>query len=370
MAHKSVGILSQNYRRNYGGILQSYALYQVISKMGYDVEIIDFSYEAMKNISFLQIIKMLKRKILSIFKKNEDNIKIPIRELPAEHINAFIQFKEKYQKLSPSLNNQQIGNYVSKYDAIVVGSDQVWNDIEGRHLYYFFDFGKPYYGKKIAYAPCSIITKVDKLTRYRLKRLFLNIDSLSVRDYTTQNLVKLSSDIIPQIVVDPTFLYNFNEFISTPLIHGDYIFSYILGSEIDCGHAVVLNKIFDKYGRMPVIAAIIPDDSLEVEKFADEVRYNASPADWVNLIANAKFVYTDSFHGCVFSMKFHKPFFAYYKDAKRSSRLLDLSKTYGLKNIQPSHGNIILYDNDYAKTDTIVAKQISESVDFLKNSLP
>ena len=366
---KKIGILSQYYRRNYGGILQSYALFRTVQELGYDVEIVDFRYDAKENFSFLQILKLLKNKFWGSSKPNGVH-KTIIRKLPSEHVEAFMNFKKEFLKLSPVLSNKTIGEYVSKYDAIIVGSDQVWNDLEGRHLYYFFDFGKPYYGKKITYAPCSIITNISKRTKKRLKKQLMAIDALSVRDKTTQNLVTMSSGLNPEIVLDPTCLYDFKEFISNPIIDGDYIFTYILGSEIDCGHNAVLEKIFEKYGKMKIIAAIVPDDSLEVEKFADEVKYNASPAHWVNLIANAKFVYTDSFHGCVFSMKYHKPFFAYYRDAKRSSRLVDLSKTYSLPNIQSSNSDIHICDIDYEVVDNILALQKNNSLNYIKKNLP
>lgn len=369
MSKKRIGILSQNYRRNYGGILQSYALFRTIESFGYDVEIIDFRYNYKDNISLSQIIEILRSKFL---RSNQTvaNPQIKTRNLPAEHIEAFMGFKTKYQKLSPSLDSKSIGDYVSKYEAIVVGSDQVWNDVDGRHQFFFFDFGKPYGGKKIAYAPCSILTQVKGAAKRNLRNNLKKIDAISVRDETTWRLVNTVSGINPEIVLDPTFLYDFEEFSSKPIVDGDYIFTYILGSEIACGHQSVLEKIFEKYGRIKVVAAIIPDDSLEVEKFADEIMYNAAPDEWVNLIANSKFVYTDSFHGCVFAMKFHKPFFAYYKDARRASRLIDISKTYSLENVKASGEKVSLVDIDYVSVDSIIKIKKEQSLDFLRKNLP
>lgn len=369
MTNKKVGILSQCYRRNYGGILQSYALFQTVKKLGYETEIIDFRYNAGSNLSIQQIATIIFNKF---FKKKDVKSKPSIapRKLPKEHVEAFMRFKGTYQKLSPMLDSKTIGRYVQKYDAIIVGSDQVWNDLEGRRLFYFFDFGMPYKGRKIAYAPCSIRTQVKGFAKRRLERKLKHIDAISVRDETTRNLVFSTAKINPLIVLDPTFLYDFSEFISTPIVKGDYIFTYILGGEISCGHHAVLEKIFEKYGKMRVVAAIIPDDSLEVEKFADEIKYNAAPNEWVNMIANAKFIYTDSFHGCVFAMKFHKPFFAYYKESRRASRLIDLSKTYSLDNIKSSGDDIVLADIDYKRVDCIVEKQREKSIEFLESSLP
>lgn len=363
-----VGILTQYYKKNYGGILQSYALFQVLSGLGHEVEIIDFRYNSSKNQSFGQRIDRLFKKFAHQ-KKESKKVVISTRELPKEHVAAFNAFKKEHLKYSPQLTVKTIGQYVPKYDAVVVGSDQVWNDLTGKHLFYFFDFGSPYKGKKITYAPCSVITEIPSYSKKKLNKLLHQMDSISARDETTKRLVENASGLSPELVLDPTFLYGFQEFSSPAIVEGDYVFAYILGSEIEKGHKYVLDKIFSKYGKMKVIAAIIPNISLEVEKFADEVRYNASPDEWVNLIANAKFVYTDSFHGCVFSMKFHKPFYAYYKDAKRTSRLLDLKNTYRLQNIQPSGEEICLTEPDYMYIDTVIEEQKAHSLGFIVKSL-
>lgn len=362
-----VGILTQYYRKNYGGILQSYALFQVLKDLGHDVEIIDFRYNASKNQSFRQRIDRW-LKILFRQKKDPGQVDVSTRALPKEHIAAFNRFKQQYLKYSPPLTEKTIGQYVPNYDAIVVGSDQVWNDLGGKRLFYFFDFGSPFNGKKITYAPCSVMTEIPSYNIKKLNELIHQMDSVSARDETTKRLVEIASGVRPEIVLDPTFLYGFQDFCVSPVVEGDYVFAYILGSEIRQGHKLVLDKIFAKYGKMKVIAAIIPNISLEVEKFADEVKYNASPNDWVNMIANARFVYTDSFHGCVFSMKFHKPFFAYYKDAKRTSRLLDLKNTYQLNNICASGEDICLNEPKYDYVDYIIEEQKIKSLGFLKKS--
>ena len=97
--------------------------------------------------------------------------------------------------------------------------------------------------------------------------------------------------------------------------------------------------------------------------------YNASPDEWINLIAHSKFVYTDSFHGCMFSMKYHKPFFAYYKDANRSSRLRDIKIQYGLANIFMSGEAYAINEVDYLTLDKTIAEQRKESLSFLSSAL-
>lgn len=366
-----VGILTMSYRRNYGGVLQSYALFKTIEGMGHDVEIIDFEYDSLDNKHFITRIKEAPYAILKKmgFRRHREPLK-QTRELPDEHIAAFKEFKNKFIKYSKTVKNSDILTIVNNYNVIVVGSDQVWNNVEGKHLYYFFDFGKSFKGRKVSYAPCAVHESVPFYNRRKLCKLLSKVDSLSVRDQTTANMVKQISSLDAKIVLDPTCLYSFSDFSSThPIIEGDYIFAYILGSEIKGGHKNIIQKINEKYGEMKVVAAIIPNVALEVEKFADKVMYNATPADWVNLIAHSKFVYTDSFHGCMFAMKYHKPFFAYYKDANRSSRLRDIKAQYGLHNIFMSGDEYAINDVDYKKVDNMMEQQREESLKFLNSAL-
>lgn len=366
-----IGILTMQYRKNYGGILQAYALMKVISSMGHEVEHIDFRYNPKENIHWVNRFRNLVVSIPKAFGLRRPQKKFKAnRELPQEHINAFARFKKDNIRYSRVVYNDSINDIVNDYDCIVVGSDQVWNNVEGSHLHFFFDFQPEFRGKKVAYAPCAVFSNTPWYNRRKLSRLLHSFDYIGVRDNTTAALVRNVSGLNPQVVLDPTCLYDFNEFAnSSPIIEGDYIFAYILGSELKGGHKSIISKICEKYGNMKVIAAIIPDICTEVEKFADKVMYNAMPSEWINLIAHSRFVYTDSFHGCMFAMKFHKPFFAYYRDSNRASRLVDIKHTYHLSNIFQSGGDYQIIDVDYQKVDEILNEQKNKSLEFLKSSL-
>lgn len=366
-----VGILTMQYRKNYGGVLQAYALMKVIESMGHDVEQIDFRYKPSDNIHWIVGIRNTAVNLLKTMglKKAPKIIKFK-RNLPQEHIQAFSDFKQNYLKYSKDVYNENIHEIINDYDCIVVGSDQVWNNVEGKYLHFFFDFKSEYRGKKVAYAPCAVFTEAPWYNSNKLGRLLRNFNAIGVRDNTTVTLVNNVSGLRPQVVLDPTCLYDFREFANAvPIVEGDYIFAYILGSELKDGHQSIISKIYERYGKMKVVAAIIPDISLEVEKFTDRIMYNALPSDWVNLIAHSKFVYTDSFHGCMFAMKFHKPFFAYYRDASRASRLMDIKLTYDMPNIYMSGDDYQITEVDYTKVDAVLEAQKSQSLEFLKTSL-
>ena len=192
-------------------------------------------------------------------------------------------------------------------------------------------------------------------------------DAISVRDETTANFVCRLTESKPFIAADPTLLYEFSSFIFPAKPKKDYIVMYILGDEISGGNIQALDKIKSYCGEtLDVISIVIPSVSLAGKKGADIVIDDCTPDQWINLIYHAKFVYTDSFHGCIFSLKFNKPFIGYYQYAKRSTRLLDIQKRYGLSNIV---NDISQIDNalKYAsnKNDVAIQMHIQESMNYI-----
>ena len=99
----------------------------------------------------------------------------------------------------------------------------------------------------------------------------------------------------------------------------------------------------------------------------------ATPAEWVNLFYHASFVYTDSFHGIMFSMKFHKPFIAYMKEGGRKSRLQDLIETYSLANIVSNVEQIrnLSFSNliNYQQVDSILERNVRASKIILQQAI-
>lgn len=366
-----IGIITMYYRRNYGGVLQSYALFQTLKKQGHDVRIINYKIaNSINTYHPIFAIQYLIKKIRTYFSIRRHSSTVKTKPLSDELLRNFADFKYRYLQYSEDITQNNLTTVVNQFDAIVFGSDQIWNAMNKKLLVYFGDFGGKVNCRKIAYAPCSIYSNAPCYNKTKLKGLLNSFKALSARDTTTAKLVENIVGIKPQIVADPTVLYSFEEFVVPAIRQEKYIFAYILGSEIDGGHKVAIEKIFEKIGKVKVVAVVISDVSLEAEKFADEVLYTASPADWVNLVANSEYVYTDSFHGIMFAMKFHKPFLAYYKDASRASRLLDIKKTYNIQNIVPSLSEFdIDYEIDYNMVDIQLNKFRELSLNYLSEAL-
>ena len=128
-------------------------------------------------------------------------------------------------------------------------------------------------------------------------------------------------------------MYDFSEFVGNAPISEPYILVYILGRDISGSGVKVINAIKEKYGAMKVVGILTSSGFSTSSLFSDVVITDASPSEWVNYFAHASFVYTDSFHGVMFSMKFHKDFICYILEGCRKSRLVDVQQTYGLSNL-------------------------------------
>lgn len=374
-----IGILTFHYSNNYGGVLQALSLHNTIKSLGYDVEIINFvpsSYQPYSIISNLGI----RRKIFS--NKLEDlNVvkilkKINIMKKHCEMIsNKFNQFRDIEMNLSQQVNENSLKNILNNYSAIIVGSDQVWNPSQRKSPIYFLDFGDAFNGKKISYAPDSTIKEVKSEDIDILRNALSEFHHISVRNEHSYDFVKKIINKEVQIVGDPTLLFDFEIDEKIRDEKENYILTYVLGKEIEGSHVKAIENIKNKYGDLPVYSIKIPTMNFELSPFADKVFYDLDPYEWLNMFKNAKFVYTDSFHGVLFSLKYHKPFLAYYTEELRATRFIDLGKRYGIdryivQNVDEITKKESLHaEPDFEKTDNILDKQRQQSLMFLIKAL-
>ena len=373
-----IGILTFHYSNNYGGVLQTVSLYNTVKSLGYDVEIINFipsNYKpkniignlGIKRIFFskfgiLKISDLLKK--VKVMNKNCDVI-----------INKFNVYRENNMKLSRQVDEQSLETILNDYTAIVVGSDQVWNPSQRMSPIYFLNFKNKYLGKKISFAADSTIKEVSQKETKILKEALSEFDYISVRNDHSYDFVKTIIETEVKIVADPTLLSEFNDESGITEKKEEYILTYVLGEEIDGSHKKVIQKIKKEHGNIPVYSIKIPTMSFELSPFADKVYYDLNPDEWVTMFKNAKFIYTDSFHGVLFSLKLHKPFLAYYTERLRATRFIDLGKRYNIEKYIVQNTSEIDEKKsleilpDFNSINKIINLQKDLSVDFLRNAL-
>lgn len=333
---KKTGILTFHYSNNYGGVLQTAALYNTVKNLGYDVEVIDYvpsNFMPVTGINYLNLLKSEVKKILKGKTNFHGIAEIPkrisiINKYGGSIDQKFSDFRAKTMNLSRQVDENSLPSMLNDYETVVVGSDQVWNPSQRTRPEYFLDYGETFKGKKISYAADSTDKEVDENLSERLKKSLDEFYYISVRNEHSFEFVKSVTGKETDIVADPTLLFDFqtNEIKE----NGDYILAYIIGKEISGTHQKAIGLIKKANGNLPVYSIKIPDMQTEPSDFADKTMYDVGPQEWIDLIKNAKFVYTDSFHGVLFSLKYRKPFLAYYTEKMRATRFVDLGKRYGI----------------------------------------
>ena len=367
-----IGILTFHYSNNYGGVLQSYSLYNRLKNEGQDVEIIDFvpaNYNStMKNI--LQINKSDIKNISNLLKR------IKIKLIYNKNITLkFNEFRKSNMKLSKRVNEDNIFNILGNYETIIVGSDQIWNPSQRVNAEYFLDFGNSFRGRKISYAADSTISEIDNSNIEKLRNSIGEFEVISVRNKHSYDFVKQLRDMEIPIVADPTILCDFNDLVGKVDINEKYILTYILGNEIEGSHKEALKKIKQTYGKLPVYSIVIPTMDFKLNNFADKIYYDLGPEEWLDMFRNASFVYTDSYHGVLFSLKYNKPFLAYYTEKLRATRFIDLGERYDINkyiinSVDDIENKKSLDKNiDFNGIKKIISNHKKKSLDFLNQVL-
>lgn len=328
-----IGILTLPLNTNYGGILQAYALQTVLERMGHEVHVIEkkrrplsIPIQKMPFCYGKRIVKNIIGRKFPIFYEQKYNREQPIiRQNTDKFIKKYIHIAE-YDDFSDIKE--------SEYDAIVVGSDQVWrpkyfglNQIENAYL----KFAEGWNIKRIAYAASFGTDEWEYTPKQtdecgKLLRMF---DAVSVREDSGVDLCKRYFGVEAQHVLDPTMLLDKDDYIklfkaaNTPKSKGNLL-CYILDENEE--KTALVKRIADEKGLIPFNVKSISDDinSPLYERIQPPLE------QWLRGFYDADFVITDSFHACVFSIIFNKPFIVYGNINRGLSRFISLLNMFGL----------------------------------------
>lgn len=318
--------------------------------------------------------------------KSGTNLKSALRRIPIKMrfnkhiIRKFNRFRDMNLKMSSKVDEENIATVLRDYETIIVGSDQVWAPGCRSSKVYFLGFDELFQGSKISYAADSTISEIDPKHMDKLKKELDDFKAISVRNKHSQEFVEqLTGKAVP-IVVDPTVLCDFSKLdlgSKGRTSNERYILVYVLGKDIKGANKRAIEKIREAYGDMHVYAVVDPTMSfnVNVRDYADKVFYDLGPVEWIDMLRNATFVYTDSFHGTLFSLKFRKPFLAYYAEDMRATRFIDLGDRYKIDRfIVNSVDEIdtkksLKQPPDFTDIDCVMEDHEKTSIEFLHAAL-
>lgn len=365
-----IGILTQPLRNNYGGLLQNYALQQVLIRAGYDPCTIDQS----RTIKTCRLRRMYMRA-----KAHVKHLLFPHKyKRPAYVVNEYEEaiiskntnyFIDKYINRTKTIDTHQkflnIANS-NEYQAYIVGSDQCWRPRYNRSFLgeMFLNFAENQQNvKRIAYAASFGMDKWDLSKRKieKFSRLAKKFDLITVREDSGVNLCRIHLGMQAQHVLDPTMLLSKEDYIhlieaeKEPQSAGN-LFYYILdpvGAKIEKVKNIAIKYDFIPFSIMPKYPVGYRNKN-EIKNNIEDCIY-PSVTSWLRAFLDAEMIITDSFHGMVFSIIFNKPFWVIGNDRRGMSRFNSMLKMFHL-------------ENRLIEIDQLKTIDINESIDWEKTN--
>lgn len=359
-----IGIVTFHFPHNYGAMLQAYAMQQRLILLGHEVYIIDYAPEYhtnwyKKGRSFNQCfsfspVTTLKHLIGYVL----NNPTMRKRYL------GFERFKNEKMILYPYYPSH---NY-SDFDAIILGSDQIWDQAHTGDRFDGPYFGEGFKTKVFSYAASSkhqfLNLEQKKEFQKRINKLF----SIGVREESLQSLLQPLTDKCVYLNLDPTLMIDKKVYENLDL-HRPCCQKYVLVYELNERQEVVeMAKSYASCIGAKVISLVAFFSWRK--RFKHIYDQEASPEKFVAYIKNAECVFTSSFHGTALSIVFEKKFYCIKQNSNSDLRMFSLLRQLGLEE------RFININDTYQKSDidySIVRKNLGvirkESESYLVRAL-
>lgn len=348
-----IAIMTQPLGKNYGGIMQAWALQQVLKRMGHQVVTIDrqpdqpgIAYKAAR-LAYRAGMKAIgKRKAPINFEKHLPTI--------LQHTQSFID--QHLTMSEPLYSTQQLRAHFDRenYDAVIVGSDQTWRPRYSPNIYNFYlDFLEDKKILRIAYASSFGVDEweySEEQTK-RCAELAKKFDAISVREDSGVELCRKHLGVGATHVLDPTLLLDKLDYLD--LMGAERfkdkksgLYTYLLDKTPE---KLQLVKTYSNELAEPVF-------SCQAQHYINDVNYrNINQAimpevkDWLAGFNNSKFILTDSFHGLVFSFLFGNRFRCLENIARGNARIRSLLYSFEENRLIKMKDNSFFYLNVWLK---------------------
>lgn len=354
-----IGKITFDGYNNYGNTLQNYALQEYLKKFGADVETIWHSpHERLSEFwkwGAKEEVKFLINH--GAFKKN---VKSGIRAWEFARRVRGMDFSQRYINIRYDV--EDLKSIAHEYDFFVVGSDQVWNPNNPDLQTAFLEFAPSH--KRISFAASMGVRFVPDELKEEFKIGLNAMHSISVRESRASEIIFELTGKTVEVLLDPVFCLpesKWRDMSIRPywLKKGAYIFSYFLGDTPDFVYETARSEGLE-------IIKCFDRESLD--------RYIMSPEEWLYLLGNAKYVFTDSFHASAFSIIFKRNFMVFPRGGNSENnqmitRIESLLHTFSMED-RFSEKKVVMRDENVCNhIDDIMKKEVAKSERFIKESL-
>jgi polysaccharide pyruvyl transferase WcaK-like protein len=355
-----IGLITLPFNGNYGGLIQAACLYKYLSDEGHEVRLLAYRNPSAGSRAKRFLRQALRYIPLQNFRGQR---KTRLFEIYAKEIIPHqTETCETFDQLRSVCNKEG-------FDAIIVGSDQVWrwDFIKEREDIFFLDFLRDLRAKRIAYGASFGIPKVPSAHKAgRISEMLKRFDAISVREKSGVEICERLGRTDSKWVLDPTLLVpqSFYEDLSHENTTSDpeHVFFYILDRSLAKDKVINAVNILKKSRTRSKYISLSSHSSIR---------------DWVIGFRRAKFVVTDSYHGAIMSIIFQKPFIVIVNDERGGDRFNSLLEDLGLshRSINPQDVNLEniqkLYREpvNYEEAQKRVTLRQAESKVFLQQAL-
>jgi exopolysaccharide biosynthesis predicted pyruvyltransferase EpsI len=367
-----IALLTMTFNNNYGGYLQAYSLMETLKKLGHQPELLFVQLDEKKFKS--QFKKYIKKYFLSYFFHRWENERI--KKVLEKNTNYF---SDKYilPRTKKIFNEKDFNKIIeNNYDAYIIGSDQVWRPTMYKYIdQAFFGFVKNSNTILLSYAASFGLDKweyTDAQTK-RFKKDIEKFKAISVREDSGIKLCEEYFSVEAKHVLDPTMLLDVKDYRKIIKQENEPSFkngllTYILDKSED--KLYLENMIAEEFGLESYAVNV---KSKDVNAKLEDKIY-PTVTSWLKGFDDAKFVVTDSFHGCVFAIIFNKPFIVYGNERRGMARFHSLLKKFGIEDRLVINRNSITRNKikgeiDWKKVNIKLKHHINFSKKYLKDNL-
>lgn len=290
-----IGIITPYDSSNLGAFLQAYASKTLLEKYGHTVYFIK-----------LRDSKELKR----FFLGNKRNLRSFISRYFFNRQKYYI-FKQAVEQNFKTINFEDINK--ENLDAIVIGSDEVWNvNKEFYRKGCFYGIGYDV-AKKIAYAPSCGTAKIEDYKDYDyIKEAMSKLTAIFPRDNQTKEIAEKLTNKQYTTVLDPTLLIDWEDINTILKTNKQYILVY--GYSFNTKEREYIKKFAEKHNCITI--------SICMKHSWCDLNINCSPLEFSSIIKNSEYIITKTFHGTIFSI-LNKKHFITFKGSQKIADLLN-----------------------------------------------
>jgi len=304
---RRVGVLTFHNTTNYGATLQTLGLLRALARRGFAAEVIDYRPST----------------AAAYYRTKFTERDAPAKILKALRFRAFMRRHLTLSSRSCSSAADLSGVADGRYDAVIVGSDQVWN-VNDKIRPFDSSFYLRFIGedgiRRISYAASFGDAFPLEPVRERISEGLMHLDQISVRDEHSRDLVRLISGRDASLVADPTLLVELSDLEEPPRLNGPFAVYY--GTDAQ-GLGGAKSAQWCREQKLPMYSLGYRGPAGSYTRIA------IGPGQWMGFLRSAAMIATSTFHGAVFAAKMGRPFVVIAREWN-ALKITDFARRVGL----------------------------------------